>query len=50
MPHLIIDLAKIGLIVMASAIAISAFFDTFGTAYDPYADEFYTPLADEDEE
>jgi hypothetical protein len=50
MEHLIIDLAKIGLIIVAAAIAISAFIGTAGMNYDPYSDEFYVPLDDEDDD
>jgi len=49
MEHLIIDLAKIGLIVVAAAIAVSAFIGTYGMSYDPYGDEFYKPIDDEDD-
>jgi hypothetical protein len=49
MSHLIIDLAKIGLIVVSAGIVVAACLDTYGMSYDPYADEFYTPSSEDDD-
>jgi len=51
MEHLIIDLAKIGLIVVAAAIALSAFIGTAGMgSYDPYAEDYYLPIDDDEDD